>query len=119
MTTARTDIERLAVDAVGAAALFSVSLRTWRRWDCSGKCPRGFRLGGRLLWRLADLRRWADGGFVSRVEFDALLHRNTQGVPGGLGVKPTRGAPQGSQWRRASSSTEVGTAERTREDTQP
>ena len=61
----------LAVDAGGAARLFSVGLRTWRRWNSSGKCPAGYRIGGRVLWRLCDLEHWAGWGFPDRAEFQA------------------------------------------------
>jgi len=53
----------IAVDAQTASRMFSVSLRTWRRWESSGRCPRAFRIGKRTLWRLSDLRAWADEGF--------------------------------------------------------
>ncbi len=62
----------LAADAKTAAAAFSVSLRTWRRWDSAGKCPRGFAIGGRKLWRLCDLELWASLGFPKRKQFEAL-----------------------------------------------
>ena len=63
----------IGLDARGVVAgVFPVfSLGTWRRMDSAGKVPRGFRVGGRKLWRLADLRRWADAGFPDRREFDA------------------------------------------------
>jgi hypothetical protein len=61
----------LAVDAAGAARLFSVGLRTWRRWDSAGKCPGGHKVGGRRLWRLCDLQRWSAWGFPDRLGFQA------------------------------------------------
>jgi len=62
----------LATDAAGiVASIFpAFSLRTWRRMDSSGRCPRGFKVGGRKLWRLADLQQWATLGFPDRQEFD-------------------------------------------------
>jgi len=62
----------LAVDAadIVASVLPAFSLRTWRRMDSSGRCPRGFKIGGRKLWRLADLQRWVALGFPDRREFD-------------------------------------------------
>lgn len=70
----------LAVDAAGAAQLFSVGLRTWRRWDSSGKCPRGYGIGGRKLWRRSDLDRWAALGFPDRAAFEARQTAEREGV---------------------------------------
>ncbi len=67
---------KLAVDAKAAAGAVSVSLRTWRRWDSSGKCPAGFSIGGRRLWRLCDLELWASLGFPERRTFEALSVRS-------------------------------------------
>ena len=64
-------IEPLAVDAAGVARLFSVGLRSIRRWDSSGKLPRGYSIGKRKLWRVNDLRAWAAAGFPDRRTFAA------------------------------------------------
>ncbi len=69
-------LTKLAVDAKEAAVAVSVSLRTWRRWDSSGKCPKGFSIGGRKLWRLCDLELWASQGFPERAAFEALPVRS-------------------------------------------
>lgn len=50
----------------------AISLRTWRVLDAGGKCPRGFFVGGRKLWRVADLHAWAAAGFPNRSEFERL-----------------------------------------------
>ena len=70
----------LAVDAAEAARMFSVGLRTWRRWDSSGKCPRGFKIGGRVLWRRSDLETWAAMGFPDRAEFEARVKAESVAV---------------------------------------
>ncbi len=76
MTTSNSATEclptKLAVDAKAAAAAVSVSLRTWRRWDSAGKCPKGFAIGARKLWRICDLELWASLGFPKRKECEAL-----------------------------------------------
>lgn len=59
-------VERIAVDARGVAEMFSVGLRTVRRWDSSGRLPRAFTIGRRKLWRVDDLRQWAADGFPGR-----------------------------------------------------
>lgn len=66
-------VEPIAVDAESAAAIFSSSLRTYRRWDAMGRCPRGFSLGKKRLWRLSDLRAWASLGFPRRSDFERLM----------------------------------------------
>lgn len=53
------------------------SLRSWRRLDSSGGCPRGFRVRGRKFWRMSDLRLWAVLGFPDRREFEARLRART------------------------------------------
>lgn len=47
------------------------ALRTWRRWDAAGKCPRGFMVGGRKIWRTSDLKSWAEWGFPNRETFES------------------------------------------------
>ena len=49
------------------------SLRSWRRWDSAGKCPLGFKVGGRKVWRVSDLKQWAEWGFPDRADFEARL----------------------------------------------
>ncbi len=74
-TTTNTDDTELSptftVGAAGAARMFSVSVRTWWRWNSSGKCPRPSRIGRCVLWRIEDLRRWASMGLPDRAEFEA------------------------------------------------
>ena len=66
--------ERLAVDVQQMAQMVPFSIRTLRRMDSAGKLPRGFKLGGRKLWRVSDLRLWTEWGFPERQEFEAKLH---------------------------------------------
>ena len=72
LTDPPTAIEPLAVGAEDAAQMFGVGLRSWRRWDAAGRCPRGYMLGRRRLYRLADLRSWAAAGFPRRAEFELM-----------------------------------------------
>ena len=46
---------------------------TLRRMDAGGKLPRGFKIGGRKMWRTADLRLWVKWGFPERREFEERL----------------------------------------------
>ena len=67
MPTPRSEV--LAVGAAEAAVMFSIGLRTWWRWNASGKCPKAFRINGRVLWRIVDLERWSAAGFPGREQF--------------------------------------------------
>lgn len=60
----------VAVSARRAAAMFDLSLRTWRRLDSAGDCPTGQRLGGRKLWLVSVLEAWANAGFPDRRTFE-------------------------------------------------
>lgn len=62
----------LMVDAEGAARLFAVSLRTWRRMDYRGRIPAGVTLVQRKLWSVKTLENWRDLGCPSREEFERL-----------------------------------------------
>ena len=66
-------VEPIAVDAARIVdqVFPDISLRTWRRMDSAGQCPSGFTVGGRKLWRLADLEQWASFGFPPLAEFEA------------------------------------------------
>lgn len=64
--------QTIAVDKAGFAALLPLSVRAIERLDAAAKCPRGFTIGGRRVWRVADLRRWAELGFPCRQEFERL-----------------------------------------------
>ena len=65
--------EPLAVDIKAIAQLVPFAIRTLRRMDASGKLPQGFKVGGRKLWRVSDLRLWCEWGFPDRGEFESRL----------------------------------------------
>ncbi len=65
-------VQPLAVGAADAAAMMGVSLRNWWRWHAAGRTPPSFKVGGRRLWRVADLRAWAESGFPRREECTAV-----------------------------------------------
>lgn len=60
----------LAIDARNAAALFGLSVRTWRRLDAAGGCPRPLRLGGAVRWSPDELAAWRDAGCPARAEWE-------------------------------------------------
>ena len=71
----------LAVDAsrIVSEVFPDFSLRSWRRWDSAGKCPLGFKVGGRKVWRVSDLKQWADWGFPDREAFEARWRSHQNG----------------------------------------
>src|SRR5262245_53002774 len=51
--------DALLVGQNDAASMCGLSLASWCRLKSAGKIgPKPIRLGGRLLWRRADLERW-------------------------------------------------------------
>lgn len=61
----------LLVDARRLAVLLSLSVRTVRTLDAAGKLPKPLRLGGRVLWKLEEIRSWLDAGNPPRNEWMA------------------------------------------------
>ena len=64
-------IEPLLVDTEQAAAACGIGRATWFRLKSAGKTPAPVKLGGRVLYRLADLRLWVSLGCPPRREFEA------------------------------------------------
>jgi predicted DNA-binding transcriptional regulator AlpA len=54
-----TTIEPLLIDTPTAAGLCGISPRSWATLVASGQAPPCVRLGGRVLYRLEVIRRWA------------------------------------------------------------
>jgi len=48
----------LVVDARRLAALLCAGIRTVRTWDAAGKLPAPVRIGGRVVWRVEEIRAW-------------------------------------------------------------
>lgn len=53
---AKAEMTPLTVDAKRLAMLLGQSLRTIRTWDAAGKLPQPLRIGGRVVWRLEEIR---------------------------------------------------------------
>jgi predicted DNA-binding transcriptional regulator AlpA len=64
-------IEPLLVDTEQAAAVCGIGRATWFRLRSADKTPAPVRLGGRVLYRVEDLKLWAALGCPSRKEFEA------------------------------------------------
>ncbi len=63
--------EVLLLNIHRAAAVCSMSARTWRAWDVAGKIPAPIRIGRRTFWRAEDLRDWVAAGCPDRVTWEA------------------------------------------------
>ena len=57
---------RLLLRAEDAAALCSISVRTWRTRDAAGHIPSPIHIGRSAFWRLEELRAWIDAGCPRR-----------------------------------------------------
>jgi len=77
-------VEVIAVDAKGVCRLLPFGVRTWRRLDAAGKCPRAFRVDQKKMWRVEDLRQWARRGFPDRATFEDTRTRKIREPRGGF-----------------------------------
>ena len=66
-----TTIEALLVPAQVAARLCGVSEATWWRLHAAAKVPAPVRLGGRTLWRRAELAAFCEAGCPDRRSWEA------------------------------------------------
>jgi predicted DNA-binding transcriptional regulator AlpA len=64
-------LEPLQVPAPEAARLSGVSEATWYRLVAAKKVPAPVRLGGRVFWRVAELREWVAAGCPDRRTWEA------------------------------------------------
>ena len=65
-------LPRWATDAKGLAAVLDGSRRWISTMDSLGKLPRPFRLGGRVLWNLLEIRDWLHAGSPDRTAWEAM-----------------------------------------------
>ncbi len=61
----------LVVDAKRLAPMLCIGVRTLRTWDALGKVPTPVRIGGRVVWRVDEIRAWLDAGAPDRETWDA------------------------------------------------
>lgn len=61
----------LVVDARRLAKLLCAALRTVRSWDAAGKLPMPLRIGGRVVWRVAEIKAWLAAGAPDRATWEA------------------------------------------------
>ena len=60
------------VDARRLARLLCAGIRTVRTWDAAGKLPAPLRIGGRVVWRLDEIRDWLTAGAPDREMWMAI-----------------------------------------------
>jgi predicted DNA-binding transcriptional regulator AlpA len=63
--------DRLLLTASEAAAVCSVSTRTWHAWDAAGRIPQPMRFGRLTRWRTDELRAWVIAGCPKRTDWQA------------------------------------------------
>jgi len=62
----------LVVDARRLAAMLCSGIRTVRTWDAAGKLPQPIRIGGRVVWRVEEIRAWLAAGAPDRETWTAI-----------------------------------------------
>lgn len=62
----------LLVDARRLAAMLCAGVRTVRTWNTAGKLPAPIRIGGRVLWRVSEIRAWIAAGAPDRETWTAI-----------------------------------------------
>jgi predicted DNA-binding transcriptional regulator AlpA len=68
----RRRLSPLVVDARRLARLLCCGLRTVRTWDAGGRLPAPIRIGGRVVWRVAEIRAWLAAGAPDRQTWAAI-----------------------------------------------
>jgi excisionase family DNA binding protein len=63
-------LESLLVTAKEAAALCSVSERTWRIWHSAGRIPRPVQIGRTVRWRRDEISAWIAAGCTRRADWE-------------------------------------------------
>lgn len=69
----RRRLSLLVVDARRLAKLLCAGIRTVRTWDAAGKLPAPIRIGGRVVWRVSEIRAWIEAGAPDRVTWAAIV----------------------------------------------
>ena len=67
----RPKLSPLVVAARRLARLLDCGVRTLRTWDSAGKLPAPLRIGGRVVWRVAEIDDWLAAGAPTREVWEA------------------------------------------------
>ena len=62
----------LVADAKRLSKLLDCGIRTVRTLDAAGKLPAPIRVGGRVLWRVSEIRDWLNVGAPCREIWERL-----------------------------------------------
>lgn len=68
----RRRLSPLVADARRLARLLCCGLRSVRTWDAAGKLPEPIRIGGRVVWRMKEIRAWLAAGAPDRQTWAAI-----------------------------------------------
>jgi len=81
----------LLLTARAAAALCSVSLRTWRRWDSWGAMPAAVNVGlNSKRWRRIEVEAWVAAGCPQREQWNHIQTVNGRHGTGAGAKRPRR-----------------------------
>ena len=69
-------VEPLLVGTDHAAAMCGISPASWYRLKAAGKTPAPVQLGGKVLYRVEDLRLFVSWGCPDRRVFEAMKNAN-------------------------------------------
>jgi predicted DNA-binding transcriptional regulator AlpA len=71
----------LVADAKRLARLLTCGIRTIRTWDAAGRLPSPIRIGGRVVWRVDEIRRWLAAGAPDRETWNVIraTHKKNAG----------------------------------------
>lgn len=70
----------LVVRAKELAKLLSISIVSIRRMDSGGLLPKPLRLGGCVVWNLAEIKTWLSAGSPNREKWQAIVAASKKGV---------------------------------------
>ena len=98
----------LVVDARRLARLLCCGIRTVRTWDSAGRLPAPLRIGGRVVWRVDEIRGWLAAGAPCRDVWgrnprrpEVTEPRNTKPLKRRRASpsRPARNGDSGCHWR--------------------
>jgi predicted DNA-binding transcriptional regulator AlpA len=76
-------LDQLVYDTGDMCRVLGISLPSLARLRAACKLPRAFKLGGKLVWRAAEVREWVAAGMPPLAEWEAMR-------TGSQEVKPCR-----------------------------
>lgn len=74
-------VEVLLIPADVAGPMCGRSRASWWRDHAAARVPAPITLGGRTLWRVAELKRWIDAGCPDRKTWESAEARRKGGRP--------------------------------------